>query len=124
MNLLEGKLVAEEQVTYFQADQFRVRIPSTRARRLHDRLDRQITLGVRPEHLQLLAPGSTETGIDMTVVLSQLLGAETIVELDYGSGRVFARVDNQRRFETQQQVRISVDPQHIHFFDPKSQLAI
>ncbi len=124
MNLLEGKLVAEEQATYFQADQFRLLIPSTRARRLHDRLDRQITLGVRPEHLQLLAPSSSETGIDVTVVLSQLLGAETIVELDYGGGRVLARVDNQQQFEAQQSLRISIDPQHIHFFDPQSQLAI
>ena len=55
---------------------------------------------------------------------SQLLGAETIVELDYGAGRVFARVDNQQQFEAQQSLRISVDPQHIHFFDPKSELAI
>ncbi|MCS5572389.1 MAG: TOBE domain-containing protein [Pseudomonadales bacterium] len=124
MNLLEGKLVAEEQATYFQADQFRVLIPSTRARRLHDRLDREITFGVRPEHLQLLAADSTETGIEVTVVLSQLLGAETIVEVDYGAGRVFARVDNQQQLEAQQPMMLSVDTQHIHFFDPKSQLAI
>ena len=124
MNLLEGKLVAEEQATYFQCDEFRVLIPSTRARRLHDRLDRDITLGIRPEHLQLLPPGSPEAGIDMTVVLSQLLGAETIVELDYGSGRMLARVENQQQFIAQQPLRIRVDSQHIHFFDPQSQMAI
>ena len=60
----------------------------------------------------------------MTVVLSQLLGAETIVELDYGSGRMLARVENQQQFIAQQPLRIRVDSQHIHFFDPQSQMAI
>ena len=72
----------------------------------------------------LLAADSTATGIEVTVVLSQLLGAETIVEVDYGVGRVFARVDNQQQLAAQQPMSLSVDTQHIHFFDPKSQLAI
>ncbi|MFP6601564.1 MAG: TOBE domain-containing protein [Pirellulaceae bacterium] len=72
----------------------------------------------------LLAADSTATGIEVTVVLSQLLGAETIVEVDYGAGRVFARVDNQQQLEAQQPMSLSVDPQHIRFFDAKSQLAM
>ena len=72
----------------------------------------------------LLAAGSTATGIEVTVVLSQLLGTETIVEVDYGAGRVFARVDNQQRLEAQQPMSLSVDMQHIHFLDSKLQLAI
>lgn len=66
----------------------------------------------------LLAADSTATGIEVTVVLSQLLGAETIVEVDYGAGRVFARVDNPQQMEVQQPMSLSVDPQHIHFLIP------
>ena len=66
----------------------------------------------------LLAADSTATGIEVTVVLSQLLGAETIVEVDYGVGRVFARVDNQQQLEVQQPMSLSVDPQHIRFLIP------
>ncbi|MEO2023021.1 MAG: ATP-binding cassette domain-containing protein, partial [Pirellulaceae bacterium] len=124
MNLLEGTLVADGKATYFETGQFRVLVPSVRARRLHDRLDRKITLGVRPEHLQLLTPGAEVPGVDVTVSVSQLLGAETIVELNYGEGTILARLDNQDVLEAGQAMRVAVDMTQSHFFDPRSGLLL
>ena len=124
MNLLEGTLVADGKATYFETGQFRVLVPSARARRLHDRLDRKITLGVRPEHLQLLTLGAEVPGVDVTVSVSQLLGAETIVELNYGEGTILARLDNQDVLEAGQAMRVAVDMTQSHFFDPRSGLLL
>ena len=124
MNLLEGTLVADGETTYFETGQFRVLVPSVRARRLHDRLDGKITLGLRPEHLQLLTPGTEVPGVDVTVSVSQLLGAETIVELNYGEGTILARLDNQDVLEAGQAMRVAVDMTQSHFFDPRSELLL
>ncbi|MDE0736845.1 MAG: sn-glycerol-3-phosphate ABC transporter ATP-binding protein UgpC [Pirellulaceae bacterium] len=124
MNLLEGTLVADGKKTYFETGKFRVLVPSVRARRLHDRLDRKITLGVRPEHLQLLTPATEVPGVDVTVSVSQLLGAETIVELNYGEGTILARLDNQDVLEAGQAMRVAVDMTQSHFFDPRSELRL
>ena len=124
MNLLEGKLVAEETKTFFESGQFRVRIPAERARRLHDRLGGEITFGVRPEHLQLASAGLEDSGVEVTVSLCQLLGAETIVELRCGAERMLARVDNQQQFQPGEPMLLSVDMSQVHFFDSRSGLAV
>jgi len=124
MNLLDGTLVADGKATYFEAGAFRVLVPPVRARRLHDRLNRKLTLGVRPEHLELL-PSETETpGVDVTVSVSQLLGAETIVELNYGEGTLLARLENQDVLDPGQAMRVVVDMTQSHFFDPGSELLL
>jgi len=124
MNMLDGTLVAEGKATYFETGEFRVLVPPVRARRLHDRLDRKITLGVRPEHLELLAPETEIPGVDVTVSVSQLLGAETVVELNYGAGTLLARLENQDVLEPGQAMRVAVDMTQSHFFDPGSELLL
>jgi len=87
---------------------FRLRLPRRHASRV-------AYVGVRPEHLALLAPG-TRTG-DAIVRMVEPLGAETLVHLDAGGQALVARVAGIPALPEDARVGLRVEPAHLHFFD-------
>jgi multiple sugar transport system ATP-binding protein len=105
--------------------------------------DREIIVGVRPEAASLA--NESEGGLPGVVVFQEDLGANlvTTVELDGGAQRNRAivedlsesgvpRVSNRLRIAAQsgtrraadQAVRVALDLERLHFFDPISKLAV
>ncbi len=75
-----------------------------------------LSLGVRPEHLELCDPGA-EHAISGETFGLEPLGPETLVSLDVGGTLVVVRVfaDEPPRLEGDAHVR--VDAEHLHLFD-------
>ncbi len=85
-------------------------------------LPARVTVGVRPERLALLrgegTPGAAEFSAE--VIAAEPLGAETHVYLDASGTRFTARAPGFDAPARGERVRVAVDVEGCHFFDPGS----
>ncbi len=83
----------------------------------------QLTFGIRPENIAL-SPQTGSVQVPATVVLTEPLGAETLVTFKVGSCEMVARcaASFAQRPETQLPIYLALE--HMHLFDAKSGLAL
>ncbi len=87
------------------------------------RLD-SVTLGQRPEHLRLGRDG-TQAGLSGTVEHIENLGHEMILTLGTDLGPVVLREARSGTVPSMgQSVQLSLDPNHVHLFDPATEQRI
>ena len=85
--------------------------------------DSKVTLGIRPEHIQI--SGDRRDGWQpASVYVSELMGNETIVFLRAGNQSIVARVTGDFRAEIGSPVWISLDMSKAHFFEPETGLRL
>ncbi len=79
----------------------------------------QLTIGIRPEHIQVLSQPQ-DGAIPATVYVTEQMGNETFVFLTVGTNRLIARAPADFRAEDESKVWITINKDRIHFFDPAS----
>ncbi|HWJ98575.1 MAG TPA: sn-glycerol-3-phosphate ABC transporter ATP-binding protein UgpC [Acidimicrobiales bacterium] len=79
-----------------------------------------ITVGVRPEHLQVSAEGSL--GVEVRAV--EWLGHECLISASIGDATVVVREAGMSASEAGSSLQLSVDPANVHLFDPNTTLRI
>jgi multiple sugar transport system ATP-binding protein len=128
MNLVSSRLEASDGALYASLGEHRLLLPDRPLRwpGLGRYVGRDAVLGFRPEAVSDaengVAPGST---IETDVALAEPLGAETIVHFDVeGAEGLKARLDGRTRVEAGQRVRLALDVERLHFFDPETEAAI
>ena len=114
MNFLEARISEEGGHAVLGAG--RVALPE----RLADQAGRQVTLGLRPEHLGRAAAG--RDALQLEVQLIEALGADTVVHgLIVGDGAgLAARLEGGSRVAAGDRLALAVDPRQVHLFDPAS----
>jgi ABC-type sugar transport system ATPase subunit len=118
MNFIEGRLERETGSTIFIADGARVRL--VREFSAAPGWSAAVTLGVRPEDLQLFASDSSENIAADTVrgrvVLVERLGGTSHVHFDVGAHRLMASVSNTDLPQVGDQVAVRVPSDRVHLF--------
>jgi multiple sugar transport system ATP-binding protein len=127
MNFMNGLVVKKENKLFFNEGNFMIRI----ADEMHDKLksycDKEITLGIRSEHVydklfvQYASPESTISAICEVV---EPMGAEVYLYLNTGKHTFIARVGGHNKPVVNQEMDIVFDMAKAHFFDPKTEKAI
>jgi sn-glycerol 3-phosphate transport system ATP-binding protein len=77
-----------------------------------------LTLGVRPEHVNLL--GDVAEGVPGTVTSAEYHGADTIVTAKVGEEQLLIRAPGQLALAAGAPVRLGWDPAAAHLFDSKT----
>jgi multiple sugar transport system ATP-binding protein len=77
---------------------------------------RDVVLGVRPEHLQVLGAG--QPGLQARVSVVEPLGSDTLLYFDFGGERHVARVAPELPFRPGDTVTFGVAPGKAHLFQP------
>jgi sn-glycerol 3-phosphate transport system ATP-binding protein len=72
------------------------------------------TMGIRPEHIQLLTDGS---GVAATVASAEYHGADTIVTAKVGEASLLVRAPGEVALAPGSQVRLGWEPGAVHLFD-------
>jgi multiple sugar transport system ATP-binding protein len=119
MNLLHGRVVADGR-PMFQGDETSWALPSDLPAGLVRRP--AITLGVRPEHLEILPTGSG--GIPAIVGLVESTGDEAIVSIERGTTTFKAKVRGRCRLNIGDPVEIRAEPHELHLFDAETEQRI
>lgn len=107
MNFIEGSI---DQDGVFRAKDIAIELDQAR---LPDKRDR-VTLGVRPEHVQIVS--QQQDALAARVYVTELMGNETFVFLTVGENRLIARAPADFRAEVETLVWLKVDAGRVHFF--------
>jgi multiple sugar transport system ATP-binding protein len=108
-----------------EAPGLRIAVPGHKREALRGLAGQRVTLGVRPEALRP-ANGAdpSDYAFDSTVEVVEQLGNEILLDVRAGNHLMVARVDPGVRVKVRDAVRLSVDPDRLHFFDAKTEDAI
>ncbi|MBR4101106.1 MAG: TOBE domain-containing protein, partial [Oscillospiraceae bacterium] len=90
-------------------------------------VDREITLGVRPESVhdeEMVISAATTGVIDCDVEITELMGAETFLYLDCQGIPITARVSPRTTAKPQDNIKVAIDPNKIHLFDKETERTI
>jgi multiple sugar transport system ATP-binding protein len=121
MNFLE--LEVAEGALVDGAAGIRIPLPDSRSAEVARSGSPTVVLGVRPEHLHLLADG--EGGQYTTVFrieVVQHLGNEMLLDIVAGPHRAIARADEDARVREGERRTFSIDMDRAHFFHPRTEV--
>ena len=80
-------------------------------------------LGIRPEHF-LPSVSGDDAAIDLNVEVLEVLGADQYLYGKVGSDDLIARVDPQLKVGVGDIVRLAINMQRLHLFDPETEKAV
>jgi multiple sugar transport system ATP-binding protein len=82
---------------------------------------RNIVVGIRPEHITLARPGSTEHTIEVETLFMEPMGADTLGWFQFAEQRIAARLPPQQARSIDGRARLALALDHISLFDPASE---
>jgi ABC-type sugar transport system ATPase subunit len=121
MNILRGRLAKENETYRFVSSEMTLILPADKADKVKPYANKDIELGIRPEHI---LDRSTDTQADNvvrgTVLLIELMGNEIIVHVDVAGQTVIGRLDAHAPVAHGVEHDFILDMRYSHFFDPES----
>ncbi|HVI70074.1 MAG TPA: ABC transporter ATP-binding protein [Pyrinomonadaceae bacterium] len=115
MNFVEGRV---DQAT-FVSDSLRIPLSASQLCQLSGQS--RLTMGIRPEHIQVLAEPH-DGAIAASVYVTELMGNETFVFLSVGENRLIARAPADFRAEVESKVWLGLATERAHFFDSRGDI--
>jgi multiple sugar transport system ATP-binding protein len=98
-------------------------IAPAKAERMRAYKGQTVTVGVRPEDMHIGAADG-RTGFDAVVEVVEPLGSEILLDVKVGNSMMVARVEPTVRAKVHEKIRLNVEPDRLHFFDAKTEVAI
>ncbi len=116
MNMLRGRVEGGERLRFLTGDGLVVTLPSApRAA-----LGREVTLGVRPEHLTVGGPNAFAA----TVEIVEPTGAETVLNVNWGSASLVCVLHERVAARPGETLPLGFDGAPLHFFDAATGVAL
>ena len=121
MNFFKGKMVNGQ----FVIGGTSMAIPTNHATYLKEQgyEGKELTLGIRPEHITSEAPIGSQT-IRLKVEVSELTGAELMIYSNIEGQEFIARIESSNPVQPGQEIDLSFDVARGHFFDKETELRI
>ncbi len=124
MNFLEATISTKGDKTYFEGNGFNLLCDEQISQRLGRLNSSEVTLGVRPADLIFNEAASSDHALDVNVVLSEYIGAQSVLIGECGSQKVLVELKSDTPIALGNKLRFQVDLEHIHIFDKSTDLAI
>lgn len=118
MNFIEGRIDARARL-FLGREDFALRLSEAQLERVRGR--ERVTLGIRPEHIQLSQAAQEAGGWTQSVVyVTEQMGNETLVFLRLGQSKLIARAHADFRAEPETPIRLKLEMERADFFDAES----
>jgi multiple sugar transport system ATP-binding protein len=135
MNFVDGQLVPKDGQLCFvsttdchsvhASDRWCLPLPAAKTRAEQVRAGQDVTLGIRPEDIQLVEPGRTGQTLSMEVMLVEALGHSCLVTLQYGGWQGVALTPGSAvGGGPKPMVKVVINVEHAHLFDCATGLAL
>jgi multiple sugar transport system ATP-binding protein len=103
----------------------RIKVPAELAGRLGAYAGREMVLGVRPEDLRIASSADlADMSVDAMVEVVEQLGSEILLDVTVGSNQMVAAVEPTVRAKIGDKLRLALNAERLHFFDPQTEAAI
>jgi multiple sugar transport system ATP-binding protein len=120
MNFVDLKLESNGDGPRLVSGGIEVALDDGQAARLRDRGGDGLTVGFRPEHLEVGAPDGPGLRVSATVDVIEFLGNDELIHAISDGRDIVAIVNADVKLEVGAKVELSTAPRHIHLFDPES----
>jgi multiple sugar transport system ATP-binding protein len=126
MNFIDMGVAAEPDAFRLTRVGIDIRLPLQRFPRLGAHAGKNVTIGVRPQHLRLgQAANGEQVGLSASVMVSEQLGDEQVLVVRKGETDIrVAGIDPELALATGAQVDLAVPIENLHVFDGASGAAI
>lgn len=125
MNFLNGT-VDNGQI---QIGDVSIKLPEDKAKMLHDNgyNNKEVILGIRPEDIYDATAKPelpTDTNVDITVEVAELMGSETVVYGDVNGQNIVSRIDARTGIVAGSKLNLHFDMNNSHYFNPETEIVI
>ena len=122
MNLIKGKLIKNSNNISFIADDSSLEVPINNYdfKENSDLKNKEIYFGIRPEHIYFKKLNEDDFDINLRADLSEYIGHEQIVTLDYSNQEILAKFPSTIKIELEKEMKLYFDLAHISLFDLKT----
>jgi multiple sugar transport system ATP-binding protein len=125
MNFAPVRISRENGSLWALGDGIRLKVPPSEGARLGAYADKEISLGVRPEDMRIANSGEgDETSIDAVVEVVEKLGSEILLDVAVGKTTMVASVEPTVGAKMHDRLRLTLNPDRLHFFDNATEAAI
>jgi len=98
-------------------DHVHLKYPQAKYNGIQKYSGKTITMGVRPEHLDLISHGA---GIQAKLDVSELMGSESYLYSSVGDSQIVVRVQSNHKLKTGEIQNFTAQFENLHFFDPET----
>ncbi len=128
MNFIDGTLQKEGNDYFVEISGDKLRIdPSKVNDVMATYVGKAVKVGIRPEDIkddEAFLQEHKDSIISATVEVSELMGSEVYLYLNYKEARLTARVAPNTTSKTGSEIKLALDTRKLHLFDPESEAAI
>ena len=122
MNFFNGEIVSKNGNLYVDEGTCRIRLSENHKDRMQEWIGKEVVIGARPEAMSLSGEGrfvGDENIMPVKVDVVEPLGEKMdIYAMTKNNSRIVARVDACRDIQADQQVKLHLDMNKIHIFEP------
>jgi multiple sugar transport system ATP-binding protein len=124
MNFLKACAVGESGRLFLEGDGFKILCDEQTESRLHNDVMGDVDIGIRPSDLTYDSRASEDASIDINVVISEYVGAQSVLIGDCGGQKVMVELKSDTPIALGEKLRFGVNCADLHLFDTSSELAI
>jgi len=120
MNFIPAKITSKESRFYVDAGSLELEIPLEKEPYLHSKKDKEVILGIRPEHMQdrSFAEKDVSSGsLKAVVEVVEILRSEVQLDVTAGEYSLIARVDPRTQARLHEEIELAVNMDKIHLFE-------
>ena len=129
MNFLNGTLVKKGEDVYFDFENVSLKLPADKANapELAEYIGKEVVVGLRPECIsdsEEVVTANEESSFDVSVEVTELMGAEIYLYLNVGETNLIARVSSRSKTRAGDKIRVAFDMTRLHIFDKDTERCI
>ena len=124
MNFLPGELQQDGSDMRLVGDGFSIALSDEDAALAKQHGSNRVILGIRPSDLDHDADAPDGRSIELDVVVSEYIGAQSVLICQCGSQKVVVEVKSETPIALGQKLRFSINQAAIHLFDQESESSL
>jgi multiple sugar transport system ATP-binding protein len=118
MNIIHGTIFSKENSLFFESEGIKIELPEEKKDILWSYENKEIELGIRPEHIELQNISSMKNNlVKGEVFIIELMGNEKIVHFRVGSKTIICRMDPHCMVEKGKKTSFVFNTHFCHFFN-------
>lgn len=124
MNFMDAALVDQGGRLFAQGKGFSIALPQERAAAMRAASHSSVTLGLRPSDLVYAPDAAPEGSLDLNVLVSEYVGAQSVLICGCGKAKVTVELKSETPIALGETLRLAFQPDNIHLFDMKTEEAL
>ena len=118
MNLIKGKLINQNGELFFSSnDQTKIPLNKYNFRNKINEDEKEITLGIRPEHIYIEKSASDNFEIKVKSELSEYIGHEQIITFDFSEQQLLGKFSSTIDIDINKEFNLNIDINQLSVFD-------